>query len=68
MPLFRNIHHNPEFFSGPQNFDPSRFEVGTAFHRKRVDLFEAERMISAASFGVNFCIFRFLILCFSGFG
>lgn len=27
MPLFRNIHHNPEFFSGPQNFDPSRFEV-----------------------------------------
>ncbi|XP_021831722.1 abscisic acid 8'-hydroxylase 4 [Prunus avium] len=28
MPLFRNIHHNPEFFSDPQNFDPSRFEVG----------------------------------------
>ncbi|KAL0422629.1 UNVERIFIED_CONTAM: Abscisic acid 8'-hydroxylase 4 [Sesamum latifolium] len=27
MPLFRNIHHNPEFFSDPQNFDPSRFEV-----------------------------------------
>ncbi|XP_052208210.1 abscisic acid 8'-hydroxylase 4 [Diospyros lotus] len=27
MPLFRNIHHNPEFFSEPQNFDPSRFEV-----------------------------------------
>ncbi|CAN6685716.1 unnamed protein product [Malus baccata var. baccata] len=28
MPLFRNIHHSPEFFSDPQNFDPSRFEVG----------------------------------------
>nr|GLL47308.1 abscisic acid 8'-hydroxylase 4 [Ipomoea trifida] len=27
MPLFRNIHHNPEFFTDPQNFDPSRFEV-----------------------------------------
>ncbi|XVE66834.1 hypothetical protein DITRI_Ditri08aG0111500 [Diplodiscus trichospermus] len=27
MPLFRNIHHNPEFFSDPHNFDPSRFEV-----------------------------------------
>nr|BBE15481.1 cytochrome P450 [Polygala tenuifolia] len=27
LPLFRNIHHNPEFFSDPQKFDPSRFEV-----------------------------------------
>ncbi|KAL3614204.1 hypothetical protein CASFOL_042278 [Castilleja foliolosa] len=27
MPLFRNIHHNPQFFSEPQNFDPCRFEV-----------------------------------------
>uniref|UniRef100_A0A803NW15 (+)-abscisic acid 8'-hydroxylase n=1 Tax=Cannabis sativa TaxID=3483 RepID=A0A803NW15_CANSA len=27
MPLFRNIHHNPEFFTQPQKFDPSRFEV-----------------------------------------
>ncbi|CAK9140990.1 unnamed protein product [Ilex paraguariensis] len=27
MPLFRNIHHNPEFFNDPQSFDPSRFEV-----------------------------------------
>ncbi|KAH6825968.1 cytochrome P450 [Perilla frutescens var. hirtella] len=27
MPLFRNIHHNPEFFNEPQNFDPNRFEV-----------------------------------------
>ncbi|KAL4303149.1 hypothetical protein GQ457_10G020890 [Hibiscus cannabinus] len=27
MPLFRNIHHNPEFFSEPQHFDPSRFEA-----------------------------------------
>ncbi|XP_022726005.1 abscisic acid 8'-hydroxylase 4-like [Durio zibethinus] len=27
MPLFRNIHHDPEFFSDPHEFDPSRFEV-----------------------------------------
>ncbi|KAK8481478.1 hypothetical protein V6N12_074953 [Hibiscus sabdariffa] len=27
MPLFRNIHHNPEFFPNPYEFDPSRFEV-----------------------------------------
>lgn len=27
MPLFRNIHHNPELFTDPQRFDPSRFEV-----------------------------------------
>ncbi|CAL1396062.1 unnamed protein product [Linum trigynum] len=27
MPLFRNIHHNPEYFSDPHKFDPSRFEV-----------------------------------------
>ncbi|KAK6805696.1 hypothetical protein RDI58_003481 [Solanum bulbocastanum] len=27
MPLFRNIHQNPEFFADPQNFDASRFEV-----------------------------------------
>lgn len=27
MPLFRNIHYNPEFFKDPQVFDPSRFEV-----------------------------------------
>ncbi|KAI7729102.1 hypothetical protein M8C21_019440 [Ambrosia artemisiifolia] len=26
MPLFRNIHHNPEFFADPGNFDPFRFE------------------------------------------
>ncbi|GMY28674.1 abscisic acid 8'-hydroxylase CYP707A1-like [Fagus crenata] len=27
MPLFRNVHHNPEFFKDPHKFDPSRFEV-----------------------------------------
>lgn len=27
MPLFINIHHNPEFFNEPRNFDPCRFEV-----------------------------------------
>ncbi|CAI9286856.1 unnamed protein product [Lactuca saligna] len=26
MPLFRNIHHNPEFFTDPGIFDPFRFE------------------------------------------
>ncbi|WOG93091.1 hypothetical protein DCAR_0312372 [Daucus carota subsp. sativus] len=26
LPLFRNIHHNPEFFPQPKEFDPSRFE------------------------------------------
>ncbi|KAM7516531.1 hypothetical protein LguiA_006114 [Lonicera macranthoides] len=27
LPLFRIIHHNPEFFRQPENFDPSRFKV-----------------------------------------
>ncbi|XAR64036.1 (+)-abscisic acid 8'-hydroxylase [Bertholletia excelsa] len=27
MPLFRNIHHNPKFFSNPHIFDPSRFKI-----------------------------------------
>ncbi|KAL1829543.1 hypothetical protein ACET3Z_007955 [Daucus carota] len=27
MPLFRNIHHNSEFFTDPQKFDSSRFQA-----------------------------------------
>ncbi|XP_022972445.1 abscisic acid 8'-hydroxylase 4-like [Cucurbita maxima] len=27
MPLFRNIHHNHDYFNDPHTFDPSRFEV-----------------------------------------
>ncbi|OAY33788.1 abscisic acid 8'-hydroxylase 4 [Manihot esculenta] len=27
LPLFRNIHHNPDFFTDPHVFNPSRFEV-----------------------------------------
>ncbi|XP_065875502.1 abscisic acid 8'-hydroxylase 4-like [Euphorbia lathyris] len=28
LPLFRNIHQNPDLFSDPHQFNPSRFEVG----------------------------------------
>ncbi|PWA84873.1 cytochrome P450 [Artemisia annua] len=34
MPLFRNIHHNPEFFNDPENFDPFRFQVWNAMPAK----------------------------------
>lgn len=40
MPLFRNIHHNPEFFSDPQKFDPSRFEVGNRAYKGTVSYIE----------------------------
>lgn len=36
MPLFRNIHHNPEFFTDPQKFDPSRFEVTEAMNSYQI--------------------------------
>ncbi|KAG8056991.1 hypothetical protein GUJ93_ZPchr0002g26569 [Zizania palustris] len=29
MPLFRNIHHNADYFQDPHKFDPSRFEVSS---------------------------------------
>lgn len=34
MPLFRNIHHNPQFYADPLRFDPTRFEVITSLITK----------------------------------
>jgi (+)-abscisic acid 8'-hydroxylase len=60
MPLFRNIHHNPEIFLDPQNFDPSRFEVcGVA--NKGLKISQIYR--SKLQF---YHVFIFLIICGCG--
>lgn len=53
MPLFRNIHHSPEFFTNPQNFDASRFKVcGDQVLAKCFSILHLSRILKIWKFGL----------------